>query len=43
MSMMCKMSHRCDASKGLCVHEKMILAAMVVIVPVVAYLVLHGI
>jgi hypothetical protein len=45
MSMMCKMSNRCCATKGLCVHEKMMMMmiAVVVIAPVVAHFVLHWI
>ena len=43
MSMMCKMSDRCCATKGLCAHEKMMMIAVVVVTPVVAHFVLHWI
>lgn len=29
MSMMCKLSNRCCAIKGMCVHEKMMVGAIV--------------
>ncbi|MFM5955375.1 MAG: hypothetical protein ACKOPE_13880 [Novosphingobium sp.] len=28
MSMMCKMSNQCCATKGMCVHEKMMMGAV---------------
>lgn len=28
MSMMCKMSNQCCASKGMCIHEKMMMGAV---------------
>ena len=43
MSMMCKMSSRCCAAKGLCIHEKMMMVAVVVMAPVLAHFVLHWI
>lgn len=30
MSLMCKMSNQCSATKGLCVHEKMMMALVVI-------------
>ncbi len=41
MSVMCKMSNSCCTTKGLCIHEKMIVVAIVVMVPVVGHFVLH--
>ena len=40
MSMMCKISRGCSATKGLCIHEKIMVAVVVVMVPVVG-LALH--
>ena len=37
MSMMCKMSNSCCATKGLCVHEKLMMVAVIVIVPALAH------
>jgi hypothetical protein len=44
MSMMCKMSARCCSTKGLCLHEKMMMTMVVAVVataPVVAHFVFH--
>lgn len=43
MSMMCKMSNRCCAAKALCIHEKMMMVAVVVMAPFLAHFVLHWI
>ncbi len=32
MSLMCKMSNSCTAAKGMCIHEKMMMAIVVMII-----------
>jgi len=40
MSLMCKMSNSCSATKGMCIHEKMMMMVMVLIaVPVLGHFV----
>jgi len=41
MSMMCKMSKKCCASKGMCGHEKMMLVMMVVGIPLIGHFVFN--
>ena len=41
MSMMCKISSTCCATKGMCIHEKMMMMAVVVMVPVLGHFAFH--
>ncbi|OIQ91926.1 hypothetical protein GALL_261300 [mine drainage metagenome] len=42
MSLMCKMNGQCSATKGMCIHEKMMAAiAMIAIAGAVGHWVLH--
>lgn len=43
MSLMCKMSNQCSATKGMCVHEKMMMIVVVamLVVGAVGHWVLH--
>lgn len=42
MSMMCKMSDQCCATKGMCAHEKMMMTVVVMLIlAAVAHWVLH--
>lgn len=43
MSMMCKMNGACEAKHGMCVHEKMMMAMIVLVIAgVVGYFVFGG-
>lgn len=41
MSLMCKMSHQCSTTKGMCVHEKMMVIVVVMALAAAGHYLLH--
>lgn len=41
MSLMCKLSGQCSATKGMCIHEKMMLGMVIVLAPALGHFVFH--
>lgn len=41
MSLMCKMSNQCCATKGLCVHEKMMALVVIMALAAAGHFLLH--
>lgn len=41
MSLMCKIGSKCCASKGMCIHEKMMMVIMIIAIPVVGHFILN--
>lgn len=41
MSLMCKIGNKCCATKGMCVHEKMMMVVVIVGVGAIGHWVLH--
>ncbi|GEM_PF-7103582 len=41
MSMMCKLAGSCESKQGMCIHEMIMLAAVIIAAPLVGHFLLH--